>query len=120
MRTLPLTFALLAAALVPLNISARVVINEVMYHAPDDLEDLEYIELYNSSAEAVDVSGWSLAKGVKVKFSPGTKIGPKGFVIVARNTARISENFGIQPLAVFAQKLKNDGERINHCAAAVN
>jgi hypothetical protein len=112
MRTLVLSLALIAATVSPLSLSARVVINEVMYHAPDDLEDLEYIELYNSGGEAVDMGGWGLAKGVKVKFPAGTKIGPKGFVVVARNAARLNEYFGIQPLMVFSQKLKNDGERI--------
>src|SRR5437762_5806420 len=37
--------------------NARVVINEVFYHAPDDIEDLEYIELHNSSDQPVDLSG---------------------------------------------------------------
>lgn len=112
MRTFFLTLAFAAAAFVPQNISARVVINEVMYHAPDDLQDLEYIELFNSGGEAVDIGGWGLAKGVKVKFPAGTKIAGKGFLVVARNPKRLSEYYGIQPAAVFSQKLKNDGERI--------
>src|SRR4051812_23094086 len=112
MQLLVLTLALLAALFLLPSASARVVINEIMYHAPDDLEDLEYIELYNSGGEAADIAGWSLAKGVKVKFPAGTKIGPKGFLVVARNAARLSEFFGIQPAMVFSQKLKNDGERI--------
>ena len=113
MRTVVLSLVLAAAAgFAPVNSFARVVINEVMYHAPDDLDDLEYIELFNSSDAAVDVGGWSLAKGVKVKFAPGTKIGGKGFIVVARNAKRLADYYGIQPLMVFSQKLKNNGERI--------
>lgn len=113
MRTVVLSLILAAAAgFAPLNSSGRVVINEVMYHAPDDLEDLEYIELFNSGDASVDIGGWSLAKGVKVKFAPGTKIGGKGFVVVARNAKRLAEFFGVQPLLIFSQKLKNNGERI--------
>jgi hypothetical protein len=112
MRILSLGLALLFGAAVAQNAGARVVINEVMYHAPDDLEDLEYVELHNSGAEAVDIGGWSLAKGVKVKFPAGAKIALKEFVVVARNADRLREHFSIAPAAVFTQKLKNDGERI--------
>lgn len=112
MRTLFLSLALLSAAGFTQDSAARVVINEVMYHAPDDLEDLEYVEIYNTGAEAVDISGWSLAKGVKIKFPAGAKIGPKEFLVVARNGDRLREYYSIAPAAVFAQKLKNSGERI--------
>src|SRR5947208_3088969 len=112
MRTPLLCLALICSAFVAAPARARVVINEVMYHAPDDLEDLEYIELFNSGAEAVDISGWGFAKGVKLKFPAGTRIAPKGFVVVARNADRLREFYGMQPLAVFAQKLNNHGERI--------
>ena len=113
MRTVVLSLVLaVAAGFVPLNSSARIVVNEVIYHSPDDLEDLEYIELYNSGDAAVDIGGWSLAKGVKVKFAPGTMISKKGFVVVARNAKRLADYYGIQPLMVFSQKLKNSGERI--------
>ena len=52
--------------------TAEVVINEIFYHAPDDLEDLEYVELFNSGAMKVDLSGWKLSKGVKFSFPKGT------------------------------------------------
>ena len=32
----------------PLRVSAQVVINEILYHAPDDLDDLQYVELHNT------------------------------------------------------------------------
>jgi hypothetical protein len=112
MRTLLLSLALFTAAFLAPHATARVVINEIMYHAPDDLEDLEYIELHNTGAEAVDIGGWGLAKGVKLKFPAGTKIAAKGFVVVARNADRLREFYGLQPLMKFEQKLKNNGERI--------
>jgi hypothetical protein len=111
-NTMRIVLAFIFAALVTSATFGRVVINEVMYHAPDDLEDLEYIELFNSGAEPVDIGGWSLAKGVKVKFGAGTKIGPKEFLVVARNGERLREFFSVAPVGVFTQKLKNDGERI--------
>ncbi|MCY2952904.1 MAG: lamin tail domain-containing protein, partial [Planctomycetota bacterium] len=62
--------------------SAAVVINEVFYHAPNDLEDLQWIELYNSGKEAVDLSGWSLARGVTFAIPAGTEIKPDGYLVV--------------------------------------
>jgi hypothetical protein len=113
MRTIALSLAiLLGFFLLPQPVQARVVINEIMYHAPDDLNDLEYIELHNSGAQAADIGGWALDKGVKVKFPAGTQIPAKGFIVVARNANRLREFYGIQPNAVFTQKLKNNGERI--------
>jgi hypothetical protein len=41
----------------------KVVINEMMYHPPNDLEELEYVELYNPGDAPVDLSGWSLPEG---------------------------------------------------------
>ena len=33
---------------------ADVVINEIFYHAPDDLDDLQFIELHNSGLDGLD------------------------------------------------------------------
>ena len=45
--------------------SAKVVINEIFYHAPGELEDLHYVELLNDSDSATDLGGWSLGKGIE-------------------------------------------------------
>jgi hypothetical protein len=112
MRTFAFCLALIVAPFFAANAHGRVVINEIMYHAPDDLDDLEFIELFNSGNEAVDISGWGFAKGVKLKFPTGTRIAAKGFVVVAQNADRLREFYGVQPVAVFSQKLNNHGERI--------
>src|SRR5262249_25369650 len=41
---------------------AGVVINEILYHSPDDLDNLQFIELHNTGTTAVDISGWKLSK----------------------------------------------------------
>ena len=74
-----LLWVLLLACLSPLA-HARVVINEVMYHAPDDLDDLQYVELHNAGDQPVDLGGWAIKKGVKFKFPSGTRIEPRGFL----------------------------------------
>lgn len=89
-----------------------VVINEVMYHAPDDLEDLEYIELFNTGAEAVDLGGWKFTKGIKYQFPAGAKIAGNGFVVIARNPGRFREYYQFAPAGVFKEKLSNSGEHL--------
>src|SRR6185436_413473 len=36
--------------------TSRVVINEIMYHPPEDRDDLQYIELFNPGGAPVDLS----------------------------------------------------------------
>jgi len=91
---------------------ARVVINEVFYHAPDDIEDLEYIELHNSRDHAVDLTGWAFTKGIKFKFAAGTRIDPKGFLVLCRNQEHFQKFYAIPTAGVFDQPLSNKGERL--------
>ena len=44
------------------------------YNPPSGNQDEEYIELVNSNAVAVDISGWTLEGGVEHTFPPGTVI----------------------------------------------
>jgi len=70
-----------------------VIINEIFYHAPDDLDDLQWIELYND-AEAVDLSGWMLDGGSIFVFPGATKIATHDYVVVALDPARFAESYG--------------------------
>ena len=85
-----LLWVLVLACLSPLA-HARVVINEIMYHAPDDLDDLQYVELHNAGDQPVDLGGWAVKKGVKFKFPPGTRIEPRGFLVICRSAERFKE-----------------------------
>jgi lamin tail-like protein len=49
--------------LAPPTAWAGVVINEIFYKAPDDLDDLLWIELHNDGDVAVDLSDWNLDRG---------------------------------------------------------
>ncbi len=51
--------------------SPNIVINELHYNPADD--DAEFLELYNDSDQAVDLSGWSI-DGVGLDIAPGTVI----------------------------------------------
>src|SRR5215203_358248 len=100
----------LLGAFVP-TVYGGVVINEVMYHAPNDLDDLEFVELHNTGAEAVNLAGWQFTKGIKFQFPAGTSIPARGFVVLARNADRFREFYQFSPAATFNEKLSNNGEK---------
>ena len=66
--------ALLLALLLCSRAQADVVINEIFYHAPDDLEELQFIEVHNTGDQAVDLGGWKFTKGVNYAFPANTSI----------------------------------------------
>ena len=103
---------LLPLAMLSAAANAGVVINEVFYHAPDDIEDLEYIELHNSSDQPVDLSGWMFTKGIKFKFAPGTRFEGNGFLVLCRNRDRFAEFYDAPVAGIFNERLSNKGERL--------
>jgi hypothetical protein len=90
-----------------------VVINEIMYHPSNDLESLQYIELFNRGASEVNLGDWSFTKGVKFTFPKGAKIGPAGFVVVGRSTNDFFARYGreIPALGNFTGRLSH---RVDH------
>ncbi len=80
----------LAAALVlalSLPVRADVVIDEIMYHPATENTAEEYIELYNSGAAPVDLSGWKFTSGVRYTVPAGTAIGAGAYLVVTANPA---------------------------------
>jgi hypothetical protein len=112
--------ALLALALAPALLLAaatappRVVINEIMYHPPDDRDDLQFIELHNPGTNGVDLSGWSLTKGVEFVFPHQTEVPAGGWVVVCRDIAAFKARYGAQlsVAGVFTGTLSHKGERV--------
>ena len=60
-----------------------------MYHPITEENEDEYIELYNRSAEPVDISGWAFSDGVDFEFPADTVIGPGAYLVVAKDPARL-------------------------------
>ncbi|MDP6634354.1 MAG: lamin tail domain-containing protein, partial [Phycisphaerae bacterium] len=124
-----------------------VIISEVMYNAPDpdgpggvDPGDLEFIELYNPTSEAIPLAAfansphggpqyfadWRLRGGVDMEFDPGTTIGAQSMLVILSfdpnapvNAARVADfrlHYGIDasvPLTGgYRGVLDNGGDRI--------
>lgn len=75
-----------------------IVINEIHYHPPGDVDAAEFIEFHNYGTTAVDVSGWKIEEAVSYTFPASTSIAPGAYLLV--NAAQ------------FSGSLSNSGERI--------
>ena len=100
-----------------------IIINEIMYHPPLELEDLQYVELYNRGKTTVDLSGWTFTKGIKYEFPKSTKLNAGQYLVVCRNVKAFAGNYGnqIQAIGDFTGRLSHHGEKIeiNNAAGAV-
>jgi hypothetical protein len=104
--------------------SAAVVINELLYHPAngavltgEDAEDLQFVELYNSGAQPVDLSGWSFSQGFTCPFPAGTGIAAGGYLVAARDPALLALRGPAIPTGVPVVKwvsgdLSNGGEAV--------
>ena len=88
---------------------ADVVINEVLYHAPDDLDRLEFIEVTNTGPEPVDVAGWKLSGEISFAFPAGSTLEPGAFAVVAKDGDVLKEFYGVDAIGEFAKSLSNRG-----------
>ena len=95
----------------PLSHSA-VVINEI-HHDPDVKTELvEFIELYNTGNQTVDLSGWTLENAVQFTFPQGNFLAAESYIVIAHQPNQFKAKFGINALGPWLGKLDNDGERI--------
>ena len=96
------------------SLQAGVVINEILYNAPNDLDQLEYVELLNHGSQPADLSGWKLTKAVKFTFPAHTTIPPSGYVVVCKNRELFSRFFdGIVPVGEYTKSLGNGSDKVN-------
>ncbi len=102
----------------PAPLKHDVIINEIHYHPDVKTELVEFIELYNKSSAAVDLSGWRLTKAVEYTFPAGTSIPANGYVVVTENPAAFQAKFKTSALGPWTGVLSNDGETIRLLDAA--
>jgi len=119
--------------------NAAVLISELMYHpverpafdtngAPllDISDDVhEFIELHNASVSTVSLNGWQLSGGIAFDFPAGVNVPPGGFVVVAKNPARLAAipQYNLttnQILGPYSGQLGNSGDTIRIRDAADN
>ena len=99
-------------SIVPPAVLPDIVINEIMYNAPESGTDtLEFIELYNNGDIAVNLENWYFSQGVDLVF-PSYELAPGAFVITAYSAEVMLNNFGVEAIEWTGGGLKNSGETI--------
>ncbi len=93
-----------------------IVINEIMYDPISQDSIDEYVELHNRGAQTLNVGGWQFVDGVTFVLPAGTVIPAGGYLVVAKNTARLMTHYAnLSPANLvgdYEGSLANTGERI--------
>lgn len=93
-------------------VSGEVVINEIHYNSrPNDARD-EFVELWNTGPESVDVGGWFFNDGIEFVFPAGTSIPAGEYLLVAQNPEALQERYGVVSLGPYSGNLSGEGERV--------
>lgn len=83
-------------------VAGDVIITEINYNNPNwpntSIDSLEFVELYNKSNTAVDLTGWQFVSGINYEF-PAYTLEPGEYVVVAYNPELFNQVFGFTPLA---------------------
>ncbi|HWI58899.1 MAG TPA: lamin tail domain-containing protein, partial [Bacillota bacterium] len=108
--------AVFALAFAGASVYGQLLINEIMYHPPPAIPEApskEWIELYNSGTNAVDLSGWRFTKGLSFTFTNVT-LPAGGYLVVAANRAVFQTNYPTVTNVVgdWTGKLRNSGETL--------
>jgi hypothetical protein len=89
-----------------------VVINEIHYNGVDNTVRNEFIELFNNTATAQDLTGWRLSGAIDYLFPAGTSIAPGGFLLIAQDPPTIQARFAKTALGPWDGSLSSEGETI--------
>lgn len=100
-------------------VSAEVIFTEIMYNPEGTDSGREWVEVYNSGPNSVDLSQYKLLEnGTNHKISSinegdSTQLSAEKYAIIADNPAKFKVDFSISSLILdSAFSLKNDGEQI--------
>lgn len=93
-----------------------VVINELMYNPISGDNDDEYVELHNRTSHPVSLANWRFVEGISFTFPAQATLPPNGYLVVARNAARLREAYpqltAANCVGDFTGTLSNRGERV--------
>lgn len=111
-KILRVSLRILGAVLLALPLQGQVVINEIFYNAPDDIDDLQWIELFNNGENAAELAGCTIDDGKIYTFPSGAKIASKGYIVIALNTNRFAEFYSGPAQGPFRRPLKRGSEKL--------
>ncbi len=90
-----------------------VMINEIHHSPVPRQQPLEFVELFNSGTNAVELSGWRLSGGVDFVLPTPTTIPASGFVVVAEDPAALTAAYGVKnPLGPWLNSLGGTADTV--------
>lgn len=69
-----------------------IVINEINFKSAEDFDTKDWIELYNTTSAAINLSGWKISNGDpdnSYQIPVGTMIAPYGYLVVSSNQNKL-------------------------------
>ena len=114
MRVLTGVFLLSTLFADDIQVRAEIVINEIAYHPISDSSAEEYIELYNTGPDTVDLSGWQFTDGISYEFPPGSALEKDEYLVVAKDPVALAALFPSLSgmFGPYSGQLNNGGERV--------
>lgn len=90
----------------------EIVINEIMYYNRDS-SGADWIELYNRSAQTVNLSGWRLEGGIQYDFPTGASMAQGEYLILTSDLSSMQVSYPTLTISgEYSGRLSNSGEEI--------
>ncbi len=117
--------ALMEATFYPPQDLSGLRITEIMYNPPKfglvDGDEVEFLELKNAGATAIDLTGLSFSAGINFIFTNNTRLAPGAFFLLARNAGQFATKYpGVTVNGIYSGKLDNGGEQLTLITAFSN
>lgn len=95
------------------NVLNNLRITEIMYNAAGG-NNYEFIELTNTGAAALDLSGIVFFDGIDFTFPPGSTLAPGAEVVIVKNIAAFESRYGtaLNVAGAYIGNLDNNGEQL--------
>ena len=96
-------------------VQANVVINEINYQSPDELDTGDWVELHNPNDDFVNLSGWYLQDGSdehSFALPHGTYVMSSGYLVLCQKGEALEALAGVDCVGDFDFGFRNSGERV--------
>lgn len=103
--------------------SADIIINELMYNPSSGNEADEYLELYNTTDDTIDISNWCFTAGITLCFNSGTSLPAHSYGLISPDSVRTQSTYGQSTIGTYTGALSNGGETVtlsNESSQVVN
>ncbi len=99
----------------PVNQARTIVINEILAdpEPPNNLPSVEFIELFNASNKAIDLTNWTISDVSTTGLLPSLTLLPSAYLILCKKGAEVQyERFGLTIAPDIWPSLNNSGDHL--------